>query len=213
MNWMIGCIGQSKLSPRPFGSGPMLPEGTLDSHGKPVTPVSLYLAQLNERLGPAALKNIGYDSPDLTASTEPLAPARAEIAGRDLAMHRPVLASNTRDGKREFAAWQALDGDDTTYWATDDGKLPASLELDTEGALDINAVEIGEAPGLGGRVRRYKVEGFRDSAWQTLCEGTTVGQRKIDRFPRVTVWKVRLTILECDAYPAIAKFGLYLTDR
>jgi hypothetical protein len=35
MNWMIGCIGESKPMPRPFGSEPMLPEGIKDSHGQP----------------------------------------------------------------------------------------------------------------------------------------------------------------------------------
>jgi len=33
---------------------------TIESPGKPVEPKSLYLEQLAERLGPAALKNIGY---------------------------------------------------------------------------------------------------------------------------------------------------------
>jgi len=32
----------------------------VDSHGTPVAPSSLYLAQLAERLGPQAVKNIGY---------------------------------------------------------------------------------------------------------------------------------------------------------
>jgi hypothetical protein len=60
-NWLIGSIGKSKLAPRPFDKGaPNVPEGILDSHGVPVTPPSLYLAQLKERLGPQALKNIGY---------------------------------------------------------------------------------------------------------------------------------------------------------
>ena len=60
-NWLIGSIGKSKLSPRPFDKGaPNLPEGILDSHGVPVTPQSLYLSQLAERLGPQALMNIGY---------------------------------------------------------------------------------------------------------------------------------------------------------
>ena len=54
---MIGCIGESRLAPRPFGDGPDLPEGIKDSHGTPVAPKSLYLAQLAERLGPQALKN------------------------------------------------------------------------------------------------------------------------------------------------------------
>jgi hypothetical protein len=59
-NWMIGCVGESKLAPRPFGTGPDLPEGIKDSHGKHVSPRSLYLTQLAERLGPQALKKIGY---------------------------------------------------------------------------------------------------------------------------------------------------------
>jgi hypothetical protein len=60
VNWMIGNLGESKQSPRPFGSGPLLPEGTKDSPGKHVTPESLYLTQLAERLGPRALRNLGY---------------------------------------------------------------------------------------------------------------------------------------------------------
>jgi hypothetical protein len=62
-NWMIGCVGESRLSARPFDSEPNLPEGIKDSHGTPVAPQSLYLAQLRERLGPEALENIGYQPP------------------------------------------------------------------------------------------------------------------------------------------------------
>jgi hypothetical protein len=57
---MIGCTGRSRPLPRPFGSGPNLPQGIIDAHGTPVTPQSLYLAQLAERLGPQAVMNIGY---------------------------------------------------------------------------------------------------------------------------------------------------------
>jgi hypothetical protein len=64
-NWMIGCIGRSRTEPRPFGEAPLLPEGIKDSHGMHVAPSSLYLAQLAERLGPAALQNIGYDDPKI----------------------------------------------------------------------------------------------------------------------------------------------------
>jgi hypothetical protein len=60
VNWLIGSTGQRKLAPRPFDKGPNLSEGTVDSHGKAVTPKSLYLTQLAERLGPKAVKNAGY---------------------------------------------------------------------------------------------------------------------------------------------------------
>jgi hypothetical protein len=61
-NWLIGSIGENEKSPRPFGAGPMLPEGIVDSPGAAVTPTSLYLAQLAERLGPDAVRAIGYSS-------------------------------------------------------------------------------------------------------------------------------------------------------
>ncbi len=51
-NWCIGCLGtpDKKLG---INAG-------YSSFGIPVLPQSLYLAQLQERLGPGALKNIGY---------------------------------------------------------------------------------------------------------------------------------------------------------
>jgi hypothetical protein len=59
-NWAIGCKGQRLESGMPFGHEPKLPEGIYDSHGTPIEPESLYLAQLRERLGPQAVRNIGY---------------------------------------------------------------------------------------------------------------------------------------------------------
>ncbi|MGZ3450349.1 MAG: hypothetical protein ACXVEF_12180 [Polyangiales bacterium] len=50
MNWAIGATGAM-----PTGSG----LGTIESMNKPVTPTSLYLAQLCTRLGPAAVSAIG----------------------------------------------------------------------------------------------------------------------------------------------------------
>lgn len=61
-NWAIGCLGPSIPTARPFEKGAPLPVGIFDSPGHRVEPRSLYLTQLQERLGPQALKNIGYDS-------------------------------------------------------------------------------------------------------------------------------------------------------
>lgn len=59
MNWGIGLIGKIVTDEEP-GSTYVPPTGTIDSLGKPVAPKSLYLAQLCLRLGPQAVKNIGY---------------------------------------------------------------------------------------------------------------------------------------------------------
>lgn len=61
MNWAIGCVGKPETSAQPGSpKNVKLPSGILDSEGAPVTPSSLYLAQLKARLGPVALANIGY---------------------------------------------------------------------------------------------------------------------------------------------------------
>jgi len=82
-NWAIGCQGARQQSGMPFGHKQTLPEGIFDSHGTPVAPASLYLAQLRERLGSLAVKKMGISaraglkspSPGRTASSS--APASA----------------------------------------------------------------------------------------------------------------------------------------
>jgi hypothetical protein len=53
LNWCVGCIGVPVTI-----SG--TPNGVFDSPGKMVVPSSLYLQQLRDRLGPDAVRNIGY---------------------------------------------------------------------------------------------------------------------------------------------------------
>lgn len=65
-NWGIGCTG-TVLSEAAPGSTTVLPNGIYDSQGVAVTPGSLYLAQLKQRLGSAALTNIGYSDTSGTA--------------------------------------------------------------------------------------------------------------------------------------------------
>jgi hypothetical protein len=69
ITWAMGNRGELKSEGIPDGKGGRvhgipLPSGFIESQGKPVTPQSLYLSQLAERLGPNALKNIGYTTAD-----------------------------------------------------------------------------------------------------------------------------------------------------
>ncbi len=62
-NWSIGNRGEETNPDQPMtGGGKPIPlhAGIVDSEGTPVKPASLYLEQLSERMGPVALKNIGY---------------------------------------------------------------------------------------------------------------------------------------------------------
>jgi hypothetical protein len=218
-NWAIGCMGRREQTARLFDSNPVLEEGYFDSHGKPVAPQSLYLAQLTERLGTQAARNLGYTSNTANQFNnkrvkptlpQPIAPD-PEL-GADLALHRPINANQMRQNQRSYAGEKAVDADATTYWATNDSSQRATLEIDMEGPVMINALKLVEAPGKE-QALAYKVEGQVNSDWIVLSEGTTIGQRKVDRFPAALVWKVRLTILKAQNYAAIQQVGLYYDKR
>ena len=130
----------------------------------------------------------------------------------NLALHRPVNTSQVRGTTRTFGGEKAVDGNDSTYWATNDGNTHATLEIDMEGPVQINAVILAEAARLM-HVQAYKVEGQVNSDWKLLAEGTTIGSRKVAIFPPVTVWKVRLTIIKAESYPAIREVGLYMDTK
>lgn len=218
-NWAIGCIGDQLRAARYFDSAPILPEGIIDSQNVPVAPQSLYLAQLQERLGKRALRNIGYEFDSVDEFTNKSVPRLREfpmdankMLGENLALHRPTNPGSVRDNSRGFAGEKAVDGDANTFWQPN-GTNNVYLEIDTEGPLDINALSLEEAAGMTGRVQAYRVEGQVNSEWKLLSEGTIVGDRKVDRFPTTTVWKVRLTILNATDLPAIREFGLYFDEN
>ena len=217
LNWAIGCSGTRMQTARLFDSQPIEPEGVFDSHGKQVSPQSLYLAQLSERLGKQAIKNIGYSSNTENEfedrSLHELSPLPEDTdsqLGIDLALFRPVNTSSVRGSTREFGGEKALDKNDKTWWAPN--TTTGTFEVDLEGPVEINAVLVSEPPGLE-NIQQYKIESQTDSDWKLLAEGTTIGERKVHEFNTVVAWKVRLTILRASASPAIRKFGLYKTSK
>jgi len=213
-NWAIGCIGERQQTARLFDSSPILGEGFFDSYRVPVAIPSLYLAQLAERLGKKALKNINYagNTSAMFANklVKPL-PVKQDInktLGINMAFGRPVNTSDVRGNTRKFGGEKGLDGNSKTYWATNDGITAGFFEIDMEGPVNINALQLSEA--LGKRIEAYKIEAQVNSDWKLLSEGTTIGDNLVIKFPEVTAWKVKLTVMKANNYIAINNFALYL---
>ena len=138
--------------------------------------------------------------------------ALEKIFGTDLASGGTATASNVRGNDPTFGAANVLDGDKTTYWATDDGVTNATLEVDLPVRREFNVVRMEEMIRLGQRVAEYRLEAWDDASgsWKELNHGFTIGYRKLDRFPTVKSSKVRLVILKSRACPVIKSFGIHL---
>jgi alpha-L-fucosidase len=138
--------------------------------------------------------------------------ALQKIFGTDFAAGKTAVASNVRGNDAAFNADKALDENKETYWTTDDGVTQATLEVDLGGEREFNVVRLEEMLTLGQRVAEYKIEAWDDASktWKELNHGFTIGYRKLDRFPKVKSSRVRLTILQARACPAIKSVGVHL---
>ena len=133
-----------------------------------------------------------------------------KIFGADLASGK-APASNIRGKDPAFGADKAFDNDKDTYWSTDDSVTNATIEVDLGSPKEFNVVRLEEDIRLSQRVAEYKLEVWDDAKqWKEVNRGSTIGYRKLDRFPKVTASKVRLSILKSRACPVIRSFGVHL---
>jgi alpha-L-fucosidase len=124
----------------------------------------------------------------------------------DLARGKPAVASSVRPGSR---AAHAVDGEPGTSWSPVEGDAHPSLEIDLGRPERLSVVMLQEQIAAGQRVAEYRVEAWVDAGWQPIARGTTIGHKKLDRFPGVEARKVRLTLLQWEAAPRIRTFALY----
>lgn len=106
-------------------------------------------------------------------------------------------ASNSRG--RQFSASQTNDSNWDTYWATDDGVTQASLTFTLTHPTDVNRLLIQEYIPLGQRVKAFHIEAEMNGKWmpvQPADSTTTVGYKRIVRFPTVRAEKLRINFTD-----------------
>ncbi|MGL4292344.1 MAG: alpha-L-fucosidase [Bacteroidales bacterium] len=73
----------------------------------------------------------------------------------------------------------------------------------------INTILLQEDIRKGQRVERFVIESFENGSWRTLEEGTTIGYKRLIRFPETTTDKIRLTIAESRNAANISNVAAY----
>ena len=133
---------------------------------------------------------------------------KADFA-HDLAPGQKITASHVRGDSRKFDTRSLTDGNKDTYWATDDDVTSASLTVEFRQPTTLNRLLLQEYIPLGQRVSKFRVECMQDGNWQTLAEETTIGYKRILRLPTVTTSRLRITIEEAKASPAISNLQIF----
>ena len=128
---------------------------------------------------------------------------------KDFAKGSKATASNVRASDADFGASKAIDGSKDSYWATDDGVVVASLNLELKVPSKFNTVSLREKISLGQRVTAFKVEALCNGAWRTIGNGTSIGSRRLLKFPAIEASAVKLTILDGKACPCVSEFALH----
>lgn len=127
----------------------------------------------------------------------------------NVADHAKTTASNVRAGAKQYDASRSTDGDELTYWATDDAVKSASLTIDFGVPTTFNRFLIQEYIRLGQRVKTFAVEALVSGTWQEIAQGTTIGYKRILRFPTVKATQVRMSIKDAKGAPLISNIGIY----
>jgi alpha-L-fucosidase len=120
-----------------------------------------------------------------------------------------VEASNTRGDSKKFGPQNAVDEKKNTYWATDDNVTTASLTIELKKSTLFNRFLAQEYIQLGQRVKGFTLEAYVDGNWKEVTKGSTIGYKRILRFPAVETTKVRFNITDAKAAPVISAIGLY----
>ena len=107
----------------------------------------------------------------------------------------------------------ATDGNFDTYTALPNG-TPFEAKLTRRSQVD--RVMLQEYIPLGQRVKSFRVEYLDGKEWKTIPveeETTTIGYKRILRFPAVETRRLRVTILDSRATTCLSEFAAYLSTE
>ncbi len=132
--------------------------------------------------------------------------ARERIFAHDLARGHHAHASSE---ERHAPVRHAVDGRPSSFWSPREGDSAPFIEVDLGRNRVFNIAMTQEWIAEGQRVQGYRLEACQDGVWRPVTEGTTIGHKKLDRFPLVHATRVRLVLMRALARPQIRSLALY----
>jgi alpha-L-fucosidase len=128
---------------------------------------------------------------------------------KDFAPEASISATNVRGGSSRFQTANLTDSNADTYWATDDGATEADITLEFNRPMEVNRILLQEYIALGQRIQEFHVSALVDGNWEALGEQTTVGYKRILRFPTIKASAFRVSITAAKGPPMLSTLSLY----
>jgi alpha-L-fucosidase len=93
------------------------------------------------------------------------------------------------------------------------GPRSVAAELDLGRSVSVGLADLREEIARGQLVARYVLEGSDGGPWKMLARGTTIGNRKLDRFEPARLRRVRLRIEDALEPPRRIQLRLFAPER
>jgi alpha-L-fucosidase len=130
-----------------------------------------------------------------------------ETFKNNLAENAEAAASSEKAGNE---AKYILDDDLKTFWTTNDTLSTSSIEINLDKEKTFDRAMLQENILAGQRVKKFHLEFWNGQQWEKFAEATTIGYKRLLRFPSVTADKVKIVIDQCRTNPTLSSFGLYM---
>jgi alpha-L-fucosidase len=129
----------------------------------------------------------------------------------DLMQGARISASNTRGNSSRFGTRNLTNGNFHSYWAADDDVTQVSFEIRLPRRTEFNRLQVQEYIPLGQRVAAFTIDIWDEEldSWREIASETTIGFRRIVRFPKVEAQRLRLNINESLASPVLSSIALF----
>ena len=128
----------------------------------------------------------------------------------NLLANAKVSASDVRG--RGFEASKVKDADFESYWATPDEVCAGTLTFTFKEPQSVSKLLLQEYIPLGQRVKSFNVEVLQGDKWLPVEVGeetTTIGYKRILRFPTLVTAAIRVNFLEARGPLCISEVGAY----
>ena len=127
----------------------------------------------------------------------------------DLARSAKISASTFRGNDARFEPTHLIDGNEESYWATDDGVTQAFFEIDLGSNRKLNYLILQEYIPLGQRIVAFEVLAWKDGTWEKITSETTVGYKRILELGGLEASKIKVQITAALACPILSNLELY----